>query len=62
MFISKAASQCILSICKMEGVKTIVRKVSIECVRKLKRFLEDVLQKLPSDNFFVTPNDLNKLL
>lgn len=33
-----------------------------ETVRKLKKFLEEVIQKLPSDTFCVTPNDLHQLL
>ena len=39
LFVSKAASQCILSICKMEGIKLVVQRLSEESVRKLKRFL-----------------------
>ena len=62
LFVSKAASQCILSICKMEGIKLVVQRMSEDSIRRLKRFLEDLLQKLPTDNFFVTPNDLAKIL
>ena len=28
LFISKAASQCVLSLCKMEGIRTMVKKLS----------------------------------
>lgn len=62
MFISKASSQCILSICKMEGIKRMAKTMNNETVRKLKKFLEEVIQKLPSDTFCVTPNDLHQLL
>ena len=62
LFISKAASQCVLSMCKMEGIKIMVKKMAEDTIRKLKRYLEDVIQKLPADNFSVTPNDLNAIL
>jgi hypothetical protein len=40
LFVSKAASQCVLSICKMEGMKEIVGQLSKDCIRKLKNFME----------------------
>lgn len=46
----------------MEGIKTMVTNMSPESLRKLKGFLEDVIQKLPSDAFCITPNDILRLL
>lgn len=46
----------------MEGINTTAKKMTEYSIRKLKRFLEDVIQKLPSDAFCITPNDLNTLL
>ena len=48
--------------CKMEGIRIITKSLNEETLRKLKRFLEDIMQKLPNDNFFITPNDINALL
>lgn len=62
LFISKAASQCVLSICKMEGIKVLVKRMDVQIIGKLKKFLEDVLEKLPTDSFCITPNDLNNLI
>ncbi len=62
LFISKAASQCVLSICKMEGIKVLVKRMDVQTIGKLKKFLEDVLEKLPTDSFCITPNDLNNLI
>ena len=39
-----------------------VPRFSEDIIRRLKRFLEDIVQKLPTDNFFVTPNDLASLI
>lgn len=48
--------------CKMEGIRIAVKKLGDDTLRRLKRFLEDIVQKLPTDNFFITPNDINALL
>jgi len=48
--------------CKMEGIRTVANKMDEYYLKKLKRFLEDIVQKLPTDNFFITPNYINDLL
>jgi hypothetical protein len=62
LFVSKAASQCILSMCKMEGIKEVAKKLNEEYVLKLKKFLEDTFLKMSSDSFLITPNDLESML
>jgi hypothetical protein len=40
IFVSKAASQCLLSFCKIEAAKSILPKLSHESLRQLKTFLD----------------------
>lgn len=40
----------------------LIKKLDEEHVRNLKKFLDEVVQKLPTDSFFITPNDLNQIL
>ncbi len=61
-FVTKAASQCILSMCKLEGIRQIVKSLDEARIRKIKILLEDVVEKMSSSTFFITPLDLEGLL
>ncbi len=38
-YVAKAAAQCLISICKIDGVKTLVKKLSLGYLNKVKAFL-----------------------
>jgi hypothetical protein len=46
----------------MEGIKQLAMKLEDERIRRLKKFLEFTFEKISSDSFFVTPNDLESVL
>jgi hypothetical protein len=57
--IVKAASQCLLSLLRAEGVKVTLSMLSVGFLQKLKDFYMSTVLKLPNQESYITLEDIN---
>ena len=60
--IGKASAQCLLSMCRTEGIKITASMLSIGFLQKLKDFLINTVVKLPNADCQITPDDINEMI
>ena len=57
-YISKAAAQCLLSLCKVDGIKFLANNLSFAYLSKLKAFVEDTTLKMPGSQIAITVDQI----
>lgn len=60
--IAKAAAQCLLSLCKNEGVKQTAQNMSIGYLHKLQEFLATTEQKIPNADLKINADDIKEII
>lgn len=60
--IAKAAAQCLLSLCKNQGIKETASMLSIGYLQKMQDFVNTTEQKLPNADLKITSQNILQIM
>ena len=60
--IGKASAQCLLSLCRTQGIKITASGLSVGFLQKLKDFLMHTVAKLPNAECQITPSEIDEIM